>query len=121
MAVEEIRQRLVHVVLLIHIALGHVGGREFAARELLVLLSRDEEGVGDADLRLPSLRYRVAEVDGLLGGDVGTDQRGIVIPTVAANMHDLCWIDGVELLGGSLGRSEDQCHVCIARIGWPHN
>ena len=52
---------------------------------------------------------------------MGRDQRGIVIPTGAANMHDLCWIDGVELLGGSLGRSEDQCHVCIARIGWPHN
>ena len=49
MAVEEIRQRLVHVVPLIHIALGHIGGGEFAARELLVRLSRDVEGVGDAD------------------------------------------------------------------------
>lgn len=93
----KIRQRLVHVAPLIHVALGHVGGGEFAARERLVGLSRDVEGVGDADLRLPSLRYRIAEVDGLLGGDMGTDQRGIVIPTVAANMYGLCWIGGIEL------------------------
>ena len=102
----EIRQGLVHIVPLIHIALGHVGGGEFAARELLVRLSRDVEGVGDADSRLPSLRYRVAEVDGLFRGEVGRDQRGIVIPTVAANMHGLRWIDGAQLLGGSVGRNE---------------
>ncbi len=72
-AIEEIRRRLVYIVLLIYIALGYIGGREFAARKRFIRLSRNIEGVRNTDFRLLSLRYRVAEVDGLFRGEVGRD------------------------------------------------